>query len=164
VSAASPAADPVDGTGFSLAIVASRWHAEITDSLLECAVAATKACGIDDPRVVRVPGALELAVVAAELAADYDVVVCLGAVIRGGTRHFDYVCDAVTYGLARVALDTRTPVGNAVLTCETLEQALARCGLEDSIEDRGWEAVVAALETAIVLRSLRGARDAARGN
>jgi 6,7-dimethyl-8-ribityllumazine synthase len=154
--AGRPAAEPVDAAGLTLAIAATRWHAEITDALVERAVAAAKACGIDDPLVVRVPGAVELAVVAAELAARHDAVACLGAVIRGGTPHFDYVCDAVTYGLSMVALDTRTPVGNGVLTCDTLEQALARCGLEGSAEDKGWEAVVAALDTAIVLRSLRG--------
>jgi 6,7-dimethyl-8-ribityllumazine synthase len=153
-----PGADPVDAAGLSLAIAAARWHAEITDSLVERAVAAAKACGIDDPPVVRVPGAAELAVVAAELAASHDAVACLGAVIRGGTPHFDYVCDAVTYGLSRAALDAGTPIGNGVLTCDTLEQARARCGLEGSTEDKGWEAVVAALDTALVLRSLRRGR------
>jgi 6,7-dimethyl-8-ribityllumazine synthase len=150
-----PGTDPVDAAGLTLAIAAARWHAEITDSLVERAVAAAKACGIDDPPVVRVPGAAELAVVAAELAASHDAVACLGAVIRGGTPHFDYVCDAVTYGLSRAALDARTPIGNGILTCDTLEQARARCGLEGSTEDKGWEAVVAALDTALVLRSLR---------
>ena len=155
--AGRPAAEPVDAAWLSLAIAATRWHAEITDALVERAVAAAKACGIDEPLVVRVPGALELAVVAAELAGRHDAVACLGAVIRGGTPHFDYVCEGVTYGLARVALDTLTPVSNGVLTCDTLEQARARCGLGGSAEDKGWEAVVAALETATVLRSLRGA-------
>jgi 6,7-dimethyl-8-ribityllumazine synthase len=110
---------------------------------------------VTDPLVVRVPGAIELPVVAAELARRHDAVACLGAVIRGGTPHFDYVCDAVTYGLSRVALDAGTPVGNAVLTCDTLEQAADRSGAEKSSEDKGWDAVVAALETALVLRSLR---------
>jgi 6,7-dimethyl-8-ribityllumazine synthase len=82
-------------------------------------------------------------------------VVCLGAVIRGGTPHFEYVCDAVTAGLTRVALDSGTPVGNGVLTCNTIEQARDRSGLPDSSEDKGWEAVVAALDTAILLRTLR---------
>jgi hypothetical protein len=99
---------------------------------------------------------MELPVVAAELAARHDAVVCLGAVIRGGTPHFRYVCDAVTAGLVRVALDSGTPVGNGVLTCDTLDQARDRCGLDCSHEDKGWEAVVAALDTALVLRSLRG--------
>jgi 6,7-dimethyl-8-ribityllumazine synthase len=150
-----PGADPVDAAGLTLAIAATRWHAEITDSLVERAVAAAKACGVDDPLVVRVPGAVELAVVAAELAARHDAVTCLGAVIRGGTPHFDHVCDAVTYGLSRAALDAGTPIGNGVLTCDTLEQARERCGLQGSTEDKGWEAVVAALDTALVLRSLR---------
>ena len=75
--------------------------------------------------------------------------------IRGGTPHFDYVCDAVTYGLTRAALDAGTPVGNGVLTCDTLEQARDRCGAEGSAEDKGWDATVAALETALVLKSIR---------
>jgi 6,7-dimethyl-8-ribityllumazine synthase len=163
-----PAGQVVDAAGLSLAIVATRWHAKITDRLLERAIAAAAACGAGDPLVVRVPGAVELPVVAAELASRHDAVACLGAVIRGGTPHFDYVCDAVTYGLTRAALDAGTPVGNGVLTCDTLDQALERCGLDDSAEDKGWDAVVAALDAARVLRSLRGsgageAVDAGRG-
>jgi 6,7-dimethyl-8-ribityllumazine synthase len=140
----------VDAAGLSLAIAATRWHAEITDSLVRRAVAAAVACGVGEPLVVRVP-------VAAELATSHDAVACLGAVIRGGTPHFEYVCDAVTAGLTRVALDAGTPVGNGVLTCDTLEQARDRCGLDGSHEDKGWEAVVAALDTALVLRALRQA-------
>ena len=146
----------MDAAGLTLAVAVTRWHAEITDALTERALAAAKACSVDDPLVVRVPGAVELPVVAAELARSYDAVACLGAVIRGGTPHFEYVCDAVTYGIARVALDAGKPVGNGVLTCDTLEQARDRSGLDGSREDKGWEAVVAALETALVLRSLRG--------
>lgn len=150
-----PAGQPVDASGLRVAIAATRWHSEITDQLLSRAVAAARACGTDVPLVVRVPGAVELAVVAAELARRHDAVVCLGAVIRGGTPHFEYVCDAVTYGLARVALDAGTPVGNGVLTCDTLQQARDRSGAEGSAEDKGWDAAVAAMETAVVLRSLR---------
>ena len=145
----------VDATGLTLAILATRWHEEITDSLLDRAAAAAKACGVTDPLVVRVAGAVELPVVAQELAKRYDAVACLGAVIRGGTPHFEYVCDAVTAGLTRVALDEGTPVGNGVLTCNTIEQARDRSGLPDSSEDKGWEAVVAALDTAILLRAVR---------
>jgi 6,7-dimethyl-8-ribityllumazine synthase len=162
-----PAGQVVAAAGLSLAIAATRWHPDITDSLLDRAIAAAAACGAGDPLVIRVPGAVELPVVAAELAARHDAVACLGAVIRGGTPHFDYVCDAVTYGLTRVALDTGTPVGNGVLTCDTVDQALERCGLDGSTEDKGWDAVVAALDTALVLRSLRArseqAVDAGRG-
>jgi 6,7-dimethyl-8-ribityllumazine synthase len=153
--AGRPDGQVVDAAGLSVAIAATRWHAAVTDVLVERAVTAAKACGVTDPLVVRVPGAVELPVVAAELARRHDAVACLGAVIRGGTPHFDYVCDAVTYGLARVALDAGTPVGNGVLTCDTLEQALDRSGADGSAEDKGWDAVVAALETALVLRSLR---------
>lgn len=150
-----PAGQVVDASGLTIAIAATQWHAEVTDQLLARAVAAARACGAGEPLVVRVPGAVELPVVAAELARRHDAVVCLGAVIRGGTPHFDYVCDAVTYGLARVALDAGTPVGNGVLTCDSLRQALDRCGGEGSAEDKGWDAVVAALQTALVLRALR---------
>jgi 6,7-dimethyl-8-ribityllumazine synthase len=150
-----PAGPAVDAAGLSMAIAATRWHAEVTDQLVDRAVAAARACGISEPRVVRVPGAVELPVVAAELARQHDAVACLGAVIRGGTPHFDYVCDAVTYGLTRVSLDSGTPVGNGVLTCDTLEQARDRSGAADSAEDKGWDAVLAALETALLLQSLR---------
>jgi 6,7-dimethyl-8-ribityllumazine synthase len=150
-----PELGTVDAVGLTLAIAATRWHAEITDSLVDRATAAAKACGVTDPLVVRVAGGVELPVVAQELARHYDAVVCLGAVIRGGTPHFEYVCDAVTAGLTRVALDSGTPVGNGVLTCNTIEQARDRSGLPESSEDKGWEAAVAALDTAILLRSLR---------
>jgi 6,7-dimethyl-8-ribityllumazine synthase len=150
-----PDGQVVDATGLTVAIAATRWHAEVTDQLVDRALAAARACGIPDPRLVRVPGAVELPVVAAELARGHDAVVCLGAVIRGGTPHFDYVCDAVTYGLTKVSVDARTPVGNGVLTCDTLQQARDRSGAPGSAEDKGWDAVVAALETALVLRSLR---------
>jgi 6,7-dimethyl-8-ribityllumazine synthase len=151
----------VDAGGLTLAIVATRWHAQITDSLVARAAVAAAACGIADPLVVRVAGAVELPVVAAELAKQYDAVVCLGAVIRGGTPHFEYVCDAVTAGLTRVALDSGKPVGNGVLTCNTIEEARDRSGLpgsadfKGSAEDKGWEAVVAALDTALLLRAIR---------
>jgi len=149
-----PDAEPVAAGGLTMAIVATRWNAVITDVLVSRALAAAKACGIDSPSLVRVAGAVELPVVAAALARKHDAVACLGAVIRGGTPHFDYVCDAVTYGLTRVSLDTGTPVGNGVLTCDTVEQAIERSGGAGSKEDKGWEAVIAALDTALVLRGI----------
>lgn len=139
-----------------LGIVATRWHREITDSLVQRALAAAKKAKLDEPpTVVRVAGAVELAVVAQALAKDHDAVVALGVVVRGGTPHFEYVCDAVTAGLTRVALDEETPVGNGVLTCDTEQQALDRAGMPDSIEDKGFEATAAALDAAHVLRGLR---------
>ena len=138
-----------------LAVVATRWHETITETLLDRALAAASKAGIKEPTVVRVAGAVELPVVCQALAKHHDAVVALGVVIRGGTPHFDYVCDSVTYGLTRVALDESTPVGNGVLTVNTEEQALDRCGLPDSAEDKGFEATVAALDTAMVVRGLR---------
>jgi 6,7-dimethyl-8-ribityllumazine synthase len=153
----APEAQAVDASGLTLGIVATTWHAEITGALLDRAVAAAVASGVPDPTVVRAPGAVELPVVAQALAERHDAVVALGVVIRGGTPHFEYVCDAVTAGLTRVALDAGRPVGNGVLTCDTEEQARDRAGLPGSAEDKGWEAAVAALATALTLRGLRPA-------
>jgi 6,7-dimethyl-8-ribityllumazine synthase len=151
-----PDADqPLDATGLRVAIAATTWHAELIDLLLERAVATAEKAGTEPPTVVRVPGAVELPVVCQELARTHDAVVALGAVIRGGTPHFEYVCDAVTAGLTRVALDERTPVGNGVLTCNTMEQAVDRAGGPGAAEDKGAEACAAALRTALVLRELR---------
>ena len=151
-----PEATVVDSTGMRLAIVASRWHQEVTGALVDGALRAAAECGIDAPTLVRVSGVVELPVVAQALAATHDAVVALGLVLRGGTPHFEYVCDAVTYGLTRVALDTGTPVGNGVLTCDTEEQARARAGLPGSSEDKGRQAVLAALHTALLLTTIRG--------
>ncbi|GAB3009959.1 6,7-dimethyl-8-ribityllumazine synthase [Saccharothrix stipae] len=148
--------DVVPGAaGLTLGVVATRWHTKITDNLVERALAAAAEAGVASPTVVRVAGAVELPVVAQELARTHDAVVALGVVIRGGTPHFEYVCDAVTAGLTRVALDSSTPVGNGVLTTNDEDQALARAGFPESVEDKGFEACVAALETALVLRGLR---------
>ena len=151
----APGAGPFDAKALTLAIVASRWHDGITTALLDSALRTAAECGVLDPTVVRVAGALELPVVAQALVASHDAVVALGVVVRGGTPHFDYVCDAFTAGLTRISLDSRTPVGNGVLTVDTEQQALDRAGLPDSTEDKGREAVLAALDTAKVLRSLR---------
>ena len=147
----------VDAAGLRLGIACTGWNAQVVGVMLDRALLAAEKCGVTDPTVVRVAGALELPVAAQELARHCDAVVALGVVVRGGTPHFDYVCRSVTDGLTRVALDERTPVGNGVLTCDTVESALDRCGLPGSHEDKGWEAVVAALDTALVLRSIRAA-------
>ncbi|RSD17290.1 6,7-dimethyl-8-ribityllumazine synthase [Amycolatopsis eburnea] len=139
-----------------LGIVATRWNSDITDVLLERALVAAREAELEeDPTVVHVAGAVELPVVAQALARNHDAVVALGVVIRGGTPHFEYVCDAVTAGLTRVALDESTAVGNGVLTCDTHEQAVDRSGRPGAKEDKGYEATVAALDTAHVLKSLR---------
>jgi 6,7-dimethyl-8-ribityllumazine synthase len=150
------AAEP-DATGLRVGVVAATWHADVVDVLLGRAVETVVKAGAE-PTVVRVPGTIELPVVCQELARTHDAVVALGVVIRGGTPHFEYVCDAVTAGLTRVSLDERTPVGNGVLTCDTHAQAVDRSGVPGSAEDKGAEASVAALRTALVLRELRSAR------
>ncbi len=145
----------VDATGLELGIVAATWHADIVDALLDSAVQAAHACGIPRPTVVRVPGSLEIPVVATDLSDVCDALVALGLVLRGGTVHFDHVCRVVADGCARVAVDSGTPVGSGVLMCETMEQARDRAGLPGAAEDKGREATLAALQTAVVLRELR---------
>jgi 6,7-dimethyl-8-ribityllumazine synthase len=145
----------LDASGVRLAIVASTWHEKICDALLENAIRVAKSSGVRKPTVVRVLGAIEIPVVAQELARTHDAVVALGVVIQGQTPHFDYVCDAVTQGLTRVSLDAGTPVANGVLTTNNEEQALDRAGLPSSAEDKGAQATAAALSTALTLRQLR---------
>jgi len=145
----------LDASGVRLAIVASTWHSEICDALLAGAQKAVAESGADTPTVARVLGAIEIPVVAQELARNHDAVIALGVVIRGQTPHFDYVCDAVTQGLTRVSLDASTPVANGVLTTNTEEQALDRAGLPSSSEDKGAQAAGAALAAALTLRDLR---------
>ena len=146
-----------DAKGISVGVVAARWHTEVMDGLLDGARRALSAYSVTDVTEARVPGTFELPVVAAELARTHDAVVALGVVVRGGTPHFEYVCSAATDGLTRVAVDTATPVGFGVLTCDDDEQALARAGLEGSTEDKGYEATAAALRTALALRVIRAA-------
>ena len=136
-----------------VAVVASSWHTEVMDGLVAGAQSALGEAGITAD-LVRVPGSFELPVVAAALARTHDAVVALGVVVRGGTPHFDYVCSAATDGLSRVALDSGTPIGFGLLTCDDDAQALDRAGLPGSKEDKGREAAEAAVATALVLRNL----------
>ncbi len=154
--AGAPDQKPVDCHDLRVAVVASSWHDQVMDGLLDGADRALRDYKVESPVVVRVPGAFELPVAAGALAAHgYDAVVALGVVIRGGTPHFEYVCNAATDGLTRVALDYTTAVGFGVLTCDTEEQALARAGIEGSSEDKGYEATSAALVTAQTLRRIK---------
>jgi 6,7-dimethyl-8-ribityllumazine synthase len=148
-----PEAPAVDAGGLTVGIVAARWHEKITDQLLDRALQAARDSGAE-VITARVAGSLEIPVVAQALARRCDAVVALGVVIRGDTAHFDYVCDSVTSGLTRIALDESTPVGNGVLTCDTLDQAVERSGVPGSKEDKGYEATIAALDAALTLRRL----------
>jgi 6,7-dimethyl-8-ribityllumazine synthase len=151
-----PDGQQVDGHDLRIAVVATRWYRDATDGLLAGAKRALTDCNVTDVTVVRVPGAFELPVMAQALIAQrVHAVVALGVVVRGGTPHFAFVCRAASDGLARVALDTGVPIGFGLLTCETIEQALDRCGLPGSSEDKGREAALAAVETALALRAVR---------
>ncbi len=137
--------------GLKVAVVASSWHTTIMDGLLDGARRAAAEAGIREPTILRVPGSFELPVAAARLAPHFDAAVALGVVIRGGTPHFDYVCQAATEGLAEVSVRSGTPVGFGVLTCDDEQQGIDRAGLPGSIEDKGHEATTAALAAALTL-------------
>jgi 6,7-dimethyl-8-ribityllumazine synthase len=141
------------GAGRRVAVVASRFNETVTRSLVDGALDALVRHGaaFDDVDVFWVPGAWELplAVRHAMASARYDVIVALGAVIRGDTPHFDYVAGEASRGLADAARDSEIPLGFGLLTCDTMEQALARCGGEHG--NKGWDAAVAALEMADLL-------------
>ncbi|MEY4986150.1 MAG: hypothetical protein RLZZ359_1036 [Actinomycetota bacterium] len=136
----------IDASGLQVAVLVTSWHTNITDGLLAGAERALQAAGNDTYEVWRVPGAFELPL-AAQKAIDSgaDVVVALGVVIQGDTPHFDYVCKSATDGLTRVQLDSGVPIGFGLLTVDTEQQALDRAGLPDSREDKGAEAVEAAV-------------------
>jgi 6,7-dimethyl-8-ribityllumazine synthase len=142
----------IDASDLQVAIVVTSWHTNITDGLLAGAERALKAAGNSEYEIWRVPGAFELPL-GAQYAIDAgaDVVIALGVVIQGDTPHFDYVCSAATDGLNRVQLDSGIPVGFGLLTVNTEQQALDRAGLPDSKEDKGAEAV----EAAVLMARLR---------
>lgn len=145
----------VDGTGLQLVVIAGSWHDEITNGLIAGARRTIVESGATH-ELVRVPGAFELPLAAqTALRNGADAVVCLGVIIRGETPHFDFVSNAATDGLTRVALDEGKPVGFGVLTLDDEQQGLDRAGLPGSKEDKGAEAASAALSLAVQLRAMR---------
>jgi 6,7-dimethyl-8-ribityllumazine synthase len=127
-------------------VLATAWHTQIMDGLLAGAERELRSAGNSDFKVHRIPGAFELPLAAKwAFEAGADVVIALGVVIRGGTPHFEYVSSAVTDGLRQVQLEAGKPVGFGVLTVDTEQQALDRAGLASSSEDKGREAVQAAI-------------------
>ena len=143
-----------DGTGLKVTIVAASWHERISEALLAGARRVLDASGAE-VTVLRVSGSFELPVVSkVALENGADAVVALGVIIRGGTPHFDFVSNAATDGLTRIALDTGKAVGFGLLTLEDEQQGLDRAGLPGSKEDKGAEAAEAALATARTIRSL----------
>ena len=149
----APELGVVDGAAeLRVAVVASQWHAEVMDGLLDGARRALADSKVTAVTEVRVPGAFELPVAARRLAnAGFDAIVALGVVIRGGTPHFDYVCQGVTIGLTLLSQNTGIPIGFGLLTCDTEQQAIDRAGLPGSAEDKGYEAVASVLATAVTL-------------
>lgn len=152
----APPAHPIDATGMRIALVVGRYNHDVTARLLAGAqrVLAAHGVGHDDTTVVWVPGAFELPLAAKRLAASgtVDAVVCLGAVVRGDTAHFDFVARGAMEGIMRAALDTGVPVVFGVLTTDTLRQALDRVGGSEG--HKGEEAARTAIEMVDVLRRL----------
>ncbi|HEY8216163.1 MAG TPA: 6,7-dimethyl-8-ribityllumazine synthase [Acidimicrobiia bacterium] len=149
--------DDLDASGMRLAVVAARFNEHITARLLEGARTAVASCGgSDDLDVYWVPGAFEIPLVAKRLASSggVDAVICLGAVVRGATPHFEYVAGACASGLATAALETGVPIAFGVLTTEDDDQALDRAGGREG--NKGAEAALTAIEMVALLRALRG--------
>ncbi len=149
----------LDGSGLRIGIVVARFNEYVTRRLLESAVARLDRLGIGDEQitVAWVPGSFELPVVAREMASDggVDAVICLGAVIRGETAHFDYVARGAAEGIARVSADTATPVIFGVLATYTTDQAMARA--DESRGNLGAEFAESAVEMANLMRSIKDA-------
>ena len=148
----------IKGEGIRIGIVVSRFNEFISGKLLSGALDSLTRHGVDprDVSVAWVPGAMEIPLVAQRMAksGEYDAVICLGAVIRGGTPHFDFVAGEVAKGVALVQLETGTPVIFGVLTTDTIEQAVERAGTKSG--NKGWDAAVSALEMANLLRNIDG--------
>ena len=149
----------LSATGLRFAIVVSRFNSFITERLLGGAMDALErsGAGADSIDVIKVPGSWEVPLVAGEVARQhrYDAVICLAAVIRGETPHFDYVAAEAAKGVAHAAIDTGVPVAFGVLTTNTLEQAIDRAGAKGG--NKGFDAAMTAIEMANLLRSLRQA-------
>lgn len=147
----------VDATGLNVVIVAGQWHEVISEAMVASASRTLAAAGATYS-VVRVAGSFELPVVSKTVLENgADAVVALGVIIRGGTPHFEFVSDAATQGLLRVALDTGKPVGFGVLTLDDEQQGLDRAGLPGSKEDKGEEAATAAIQAALTIRDIKKA-------
>ncbi|TEB17889.1 6,7-dimethyl-8-ribityllumazine synthase [Pelotomaculum sp. FP] len=146
------------GQGLKFGLIAGRFNEFITNKLLSGALDALKRHGVadEDTEVAWVPGAFEIPLVASKMASSkrYDAVICLGAVIRGATPHFDYVSSEVTKGVAKVGLDSGIPTIFGVITADTIEQAIERAGTKAG--NKGWDAAVTAIEMANLLRNIAG--------
>jgi len=142
--------------GMRFGIVVSRFNDFICSRLIEGAIDAIKRAGGDekDIRIVRVPGAFELPLVAKKMAKGgrCDAVICLGAVIRGATPHFEYISSEVAKGIAMVGLETEVPISFGVLTTDTIEQAIERAGAK--MGNKGWDAAMSAIEMVDLVRNL----------
>jgi len=145
------------GKGLKFAVVVSRFNELITNRLLEGAKDALLRHGVDekDIDVAWTPGCFEIPLIAKKLAqsSEYNAVICLGAIIRGGTPHFEYVASEVNKGIARVNLDTGLPVIQGIITADTLEQAIQRAGTKEG--NRGFAAAVSAIEMANLVKAIQ---------
>ena len=146
----------ISAEGFRFAIIVSRFNEFISSKLVEGAMDALRRHGARDEQVslVKVPGSFEIPLTAKMLAENgkHDGIICLGAVIRGATPHFEYVAAEVSKGIATVALETKTPVTFGILTTDSLEQAIERAGAKSG--NKGWDAAMAAMEMVNLFKQL----------
>jgi 6,7-dimethyl-8-ribityllumazine synthase len=146
----------VSARGITCAIVVSRFNDFVSQRLLDGALDALKRHGASDDQIsiVRVPGAFEIPATAKRLSANsqFDCVICLGAVIRGSTPHFEYISSQVARGIATIALEGRIPIAFGVITCDTLEQAIERAGAKSG--NKGWDAAMSAMEMVNLFKAL----------
>lgn len=147
----------ISGKGIRFAIVVSRFNDFVSQRLLDGALDALKRHGASDDQIdiVKVPGAFEIPAMAKRLSSDsrFDCVICLGAVIRGATPHFEYISSQVARGIASVALESLIPIAFGVITCDTLEQAIERAGAKSG--NKGWDAAVSAMEMVNLFKALK---------
>ncbi len=145
------------GKGFKFAVIVSRFNELITNRLLEGAKDALLRHGVneEDIDIAWTPGCFEIPLIAKKLAqgGEYNAVICLGAVIRGGTPHFQYVASEVNRGIAKISLDTELPIIQGIITADTLEQAIERAGTKEG--NRGFAAAVSAIEMANLVKTIR---------
>lgn len=148
-------------SGFRFAIVAARWNDFLTSKLIEGALDALERLGAEEGSVeiFKVPGSLEIPLAALKVAksGNFDALICIGTVIRGETPHFEYVAGEATRGIAQVAMQTEVPVLNAVLTTDTLEQAINRTGVKAG--NKGFEAAMSAVELVNLYKSMGGGKE-----
>lgn len=144
----------LNGSKLKVAVIRAKFNEKITNNMLSGCLKALEDNRVkkSNIKILEVPGAFELPLAAKKVAAKFDVVICLGAVIRGGTPHFDYVCSESARGIMNVSLETQKPIIYGVITCDNQKQAVERSS--NNLKNKGWQAGIAGIETGILIKNL----------